>query len=239
VDVAHVAINEVESSGGVPGDWIELVNVGTTAADVSGWRVLDNDDTHTPYVLPIGTTIAVGGYLVVEEAQIGFGLGSADSARLFDATATLVDTYAWTAHSPVTYGRCPNATGAFRTNATATKGAANDCSLALRINEVESSGGVPGDWAELYNGGSFAIDLSGFVFKDNDDTHAYVLPAGTTLAAGGYLVLDEAQFGFGLGSADSARIFDGSSALIDSYSWTAHAVTTYARCPNGIGSFGT
>jgi hypothetical protein len=239
VAIADVVINEVESSGGVPGDWIELVNAGATPADVSGWRVLDNDNTHTAYVLPIGTTIPVGGYLVVDEAQLGFGLGSADSARLFDATSSLVDSYAWTAHAVVTYGRCPDATGALRNVATATKGAANDCSLALRINEIESSGGSPGDWTELFNGGPFAIDLSGFVFKDNDDTHAYVVPQGTSIAAGGYLVLDEAGFGFGLGAADSARIFDGSGTLIDSHSWTSHAVTTYARCPNGTGSFGT
>ena len=239
VDVAHVVIDEVESNSGTPGDWIELANVGATDADVSGWRVLDNDDTHRPYALPIGTTIPVGGYLVVEEAQLGFGLGGADSARLFDATGALVDSVSWTAHAATTYGRCPTATGAFRTTGSATKGATNDCSLALRINEVESSGGVPGDWAELYNAGAFTIDLSGFVFKDNDDTHAYVLPAGTTIGAGAYLVLDEAQFGFGLGAADSARIFETGGVLVDSYSWTSHAVTTYARCPNGIGSFST
>jgi hypothetical protein len=239
VDVAHVAINEVESSGGVPGDWIELVNAGTTTADVSGWRVLDNDNTHTPYTLPIGTVIPVGGYLVVEEAQLGFGLGAADSARLFDATSSLVDSYTWTAHAVTTYGRCPNATGAFRTVTTSTKGAANDCSISLRINEIESSGGVPGDWVELVNAGPFALDLSGWIFRDNDDTHAYVLPAGTTLAAGARLVLDEAQFGFGLGAADSARIFDSGGTLIDGYTWTAHAATTYARCPDGSGAFAT
>ena len=76
-------INEVESSGGVPGDWIELINTGAAPADISGWLIRDNDDTHT-YFLPAGTIIPAGGYLVVEEASLGFGLGSADSVRLFD-----------------------------------------------------------------------------------------------------------------------------------------------------------
>ncbi|MFB7267898.1 lamin tail domain-containing protein, partial [Streptomyces nojiriensis] len=41
-----VRINEVESSGGSPGDWIELVNTGTTAVDISKWVVKDNDNSH-------------------------------------------------------------------------------------------------------------------------------------------------------------------------------------------------
>jgi len=115
------------------------------------------------------------------------------------------------------------------------------CSLppAIVINEVESSGGVPGDWTELYNAGTSAVDLSGWVFKDNDDTHAYAIPSGTTVAAGGYFLLEEAAFGFGLGAADSARLYDPNAILIDSYSWTAHAATTYGRCPSGVGAFAT
>src|SRR5436305_12947355 len=35
------------------------------------------------------------------------------------------------------------------------------------INEVESSGGVPGDWVELYNAGGSPADLSSWVFKDS------------------------------------------------------------------------
>jgi hypothetical protein len=57
---------------------------------------------------------------------------------------------------------------------------------------------------------------------------------------GGYFLLEEAAFGFGLGAADSARLFTpGAATLIDSFSWTAHAATTYGRCPNGTGSFVT
>ena len=57
---------------------------------------------------------------------------------------------------------------------------------AVRINEVESSGGTPGDWVELINNGASAVDLSGWIVKDNDDTHVFTIPAGTSIAAGGY-----------------------------------------------------
>jgi hypothetical protein len=109
----------------------------------------------------------------------------------------------------------------------------------VKINEVESSGGTPGDWTELYNAGTTPADISGFVFKDNDDTHVYTLPFGTTIPAGGFYVVEEAAQGFGLGGADSVRLFDKAGAVVDSHTWTAHATTTYGRCPDGSGAFGT
>ncbi|WP_206426156.1 lamin tail domain-containing protein [Nakamurella antarctica] len=235
-----IVINEIESNGGVPGDWVELFNSGATAVDISGFGLLDSDDTHTQSLIPTGTTVAPGGYYVVEEASLGFGLGGADSVRLFAADGTtLIDSYSWTAHASTTYGRCPNGTGNFAVTTAATKGAANDCSIPIKINEIESNGGVPGDWVELFNSGATAVDISGFGLLDSDDTHTQsLIPTGTTVAPGGYYVVEEASLGFGLGGADSVRLFaaDGTT-LIDSYSWTAHASTTYGRCPNGTGNF--
>jgi hypothetical protein len=238
VPAPRVVANEVESNGGVPGDWIELYNDSPTAADVSGWRLLDNDDTHV-YVFPAGTTIVGGGYFVVDEASLGFGLGGADAVRLQDPSGAPVDSHAWTAHAVTSYGRCPDGTGAFQTTTSTTKGAANNCTPAVKINEIESSGGTPGDWTELVNAGPLAVDISGWIFKDADDTHAYAIPSGTVIAPGAYVVLDEADFGFGLGAADSARLFDPSGAQIDAHAWTAHAVTSYGRCPDGTGAFQT
>ena len=43
-DAPTVRINEVESNGGTPGDWIELTNTGPAAVDLSGWIVKDSDD---------------------------------------------------------------------------------------------------------------------------------------------------------------------------------------------------
>ncbi|MFJ2632416.1 lamin tail domain-containing protein [Streptomyces sp. NPDC087422] len=234
-------INEVESNGGTPGDWVELVNSGAIAVDVSGWLVKDNDDSHV-FTIAAGTSIAPGGFLALDVDPV-FGLGSADSARLFlPDGVTLVDAYSWTAHAATTYGRCPDGTGAFVTTTASTKGAANNCgapSSAVRINEVESNGGTPGDWVELTNTSPVSVDISGWLVKDNDDSHVFTVPAGTSVAPGGFLALD-VESAFGLGGADSARLFlpDGTT-LIDAYSWTAHAATTYGRCPDGTGDFAT
>lgn len=232
-----IKINEVESNGGTPGDWIELYNSTSAAVDISGWGVRDNDSTHTIYKIPAGTTIAAGAYFVVEEAQFGFGLGAPDDARLYNQYGALVETYAWTAHAATTYGRCANGTGEFTTTTSSTKGAANDCTVPLKINEVESSGGTPGDWIELTNIGAAPISVGGFIVRDDDDSHTYTIPAGTTIAPGGFYLVEEAALGFGLGAPDAARVFDAGGRLVDSYSWTAHAGVTYGRCPDGTGAF--
>lgn len=240
-----LVINEVESNGDDT-DWIELMNTGATPIDLSGYYVRDSDDGRTDRIAA-GTVVQPGALLVLEgetatDPDFTFGLGGADSARIFlPDGVTLVASYAWTTHAVgTTYGRCPDGTGEFTTTSVSTKGAPNDCRVPVRINEVESSGGSPGDWVELVNVGTGPVDLSGYLFADSDDTHRYPVPAGTTLAAGAYLVLEEAAFDFGLGGADSARLLtpDGAT-VVDEYAWTAHAGTTYGRCPDGTGEFAT
>ena len=71
-----------------------------------------------------------------------------------------------------------------------------DCNNATRqivINEINynSNNEVfdPGDWIELYNPNNFVVDLSNWIIYDNGSE--FELPSGTTLRAGGYLVLVE------------------------------------------------
>jgi hypothetical protein len=125
---------------------------------------------------------------------------------------------------------------------------APDKLAALKLNEVESSGDtVNGDWVELYNPGNSSVDLSGLVVSDNKDTSKLVVPAGTKIPAKGYqTIVTENAAGvgaFGLGGADSARIFaPGTTDLatatpIDSHMWTTHATTTYGRTVPGAGKW--
>lgn len=82
-----------------------------------------------------------------------------------------------------------------------------------------------GDWIELKNFGSQAVDLSGWVLSDGADNHMYHFPTGTVLAAGAYLVVVEdsvkfksqfptvsnriGQLGFNYGNGgDEVRLFD-------------------------------
>jgi hypothetical protein len=90
-----------------------------------------------------------------------------------------------------------------------------------------------GDWIELYNRGEQPEDISGWIFKDSDDAHIYVVPANTVLSSGGYIVLCrdiiafaaqypyvtkiKGNFNFGL-SADGEfiRLYNSSGGLEDS-----------------------
>lgn len=111
----------------------------------------------------------------------------------------------------------------------------------IKINEVESNGDPNGDWIELYNTSDIeAVDLSDGILSDGDNSHAF--PLSGTIQPGGYLAfyVDQGTNGFGLGDPDQARLFQGndtSGSLIDSYSWTNHAPTTYGRNPDGTGPF--
>src|SRR5581483_6531476 len=122
---AHLVINEVESNGDPVGDWVELTNSGTATADISGWKLLDNDDTHPFVVVPAGTMLAPGGFFRMYVFQT-FGLGAPDSARLFDPAGNLVDSFGWMTHANGTYGRCPDGTGPFVDSAP-TPGMPNAC----------------------------------------------------------------------------------------------------------------
>ncbi len=243
-------LNEIVSSGGDPDDWIELYNTADVAVDAAGLQLRDGDAAHANYVIPADTVVAAGGFLVLEKAQFDWGLGGSDTVSLFDTDgATVIDEHSWSAHAATSYGRCTDGSGAFVETASATKGAANDCAAvdapAVVVNEVESSDAGGGlDWVEFYNAGAETADLSGYRFQDNDPGHDfYVFADGFTLEPGEFFVVHgdtETEFPHGIGSSDSAILYapDGLT-VVDSYSWTSHAATTYGRCPDGTGEFAT
>ncbi|WP_399468290.1 lamin tail domain-containing protein [Streptomyces venezuelae] len=106
----------------------------------------------------------------------------------------------------------------------------------IRINEVVTTGSVA-DSIELFNKGTAAVDISGWVLKDDDASHTFKVPAGTSLAPGAAraFAVDTA---FGLGASDKARLYlPGGSTLVDSYTWSAHSAPSWSRCPDGTGAF--
>ncbi|GAA3437884.1 lamin tail domain-containing protein [Kutzneria kofuensis] len=108
----------------------------------------------------------------------------------------------------------------------------------VRVNEVVTTGNV-NDSIELYNTGAAAVDISGWILKDDKDSSKYKIASGTTLAAGAARAFD-VHNAFGLGDNDKARLYrpDGST-LVDSFSWSKPSDPSWSRCPDGTGSFGT
>lgn len=69
----------------------------------------------------------------------------------------------------------------------------------LVINEINynsSSASNSEDWVEIFNPLDSAVSVSGWYFKDDDDSHKFTFPSGIVLGPQGYLVLcrDTAQF---------------------------------------------
>ena len=75
-DFPLVIVNEVltHTDPTPPYDSIELLNLSTSTADVSGWFLTDEFDEPRKYRILDGTTIAPGGFLVLDETQFNEGL---------------------------------------------------------------------------------------------------------------------------------------------------------------------
>jgi len=108
----------------------------------------------------------------------------------------------------------------------------NDTLVINEINYNSSDYFNPGDWVEFFNPNDYELDISDWVFKDEDDLHSFIFPPETTIEPFGFLVLcnDTAAFkylfpevsnfigemGFGLsGSGEVIRIFDSTGQLLD------------------------
>lgn len=245
-----VYVSEVESSGGDPGDWIELSNGSAEPIDLSGYVLKDDKDDHA-YVIAEGTVIAPGEFLVFDElgddgvGDFDFGLGSNDSVRLFDQAGELVDELSWEGHAETTYIRSES--GDVVPSGAPTKGAANippievDEGPAVVVNEVvydDPTGHGHPDSIELYNAGSEPADLAGWSVHDDKDRPGEGDLAGT-LEPGAYLVLEkDVDFGFGLGKGDSVRLVNNEGVFVDTFTYEATAPEgAWSRCPDGTGQW--
>lgn len=76
-----VCINEFLTTSQVGGvdDWIELYNRSASAVDIGGWHLSDGASQPTKYTFTPGTTIPAGGFLSVDETELGFALSSTGS----------------------------------------------------------------------------------------------------------------------------------------------------------------
>jgi len=124
------------------------------------------------------------------------------------------------------------------------------------INEIHPSA----EWVELVNGGTTAVDLSGFYVADQEKdggvpktADAVKLPSGTILSPNAYLIVQggspdagcpdggqsyclRAKFGISNKSGETIYLLDDKEQVIQSVVYPAEAVpkgSSYGRIPNG------
>jgi hypothetical protein len=207
-------------------DWLEVRNLEPVTVDLGGMFLANDLDRPREWRFPAPTPLAPGERLLVwcdndlsqGPLHAAFKLDAAGGlAAIFDSVDlgnTAVDVVRHGPSAPdVSFGYLPEIADAPEYLATPTPGASNDGALPFSpvvISEflATTSTGLPDDWIELYNRGASAVDISGWrISDDTNPANPYVLPPGTVLPAGGFLVIDEPTLGFGFSS-------DGSEVIV-------------------------
>lgn len=127
----------------------------------------------------------------------------------------------------------------------------------LSINEIMASNaqsctddtGASPDWIELYNAGTEALNLEGYVLADDTDliTDDQRLGSAVTVPPGGVRVLwadgrpelGPLHLGFKLSAlTEKLLLYGPDNALLDRYDWKmAVSDEAFARFPDGTGPF--
>jgi len=91
------------------------------------------------------------------------------------------------------------------------------------------------DWIELYNPQSTDQDVSGWIVKDENDLHTFLIPTGSTIPSKGFWVASEdtvsfrqvyqrvenysGNIPFGFGGKDQVRLYTPGGQLVDSVAY--------------------
>ena len=114
--------------------------------------------------------------------------------------------------------------------------AAGTAPIINEINYNSSDSFNPDDWVEIYNPTDSIFNITNWIFKDEADDHSFIIPEGTVLNPGEFLVLcrDTISFknyfpnvnsyigdlGFGLsGGGELIRLYNNDGILIDSLTY--------------------
>uniref|UniRef100_UPI002356042A lamin tail domain-containing protein n=1 Tax=Corynebacterium appendicis TaxID=163202 RepID=UPI002356042A len=223
-DKSSLVINEVVSNDDPVGDWVELANTDDNLdLDISGWKVLDDKDDHTPIVFPEGTKVESGGYFAfytdgaanTPDGSKGFGLGKGDSVRVYDAEGNPVAETTWEGHVLPSWGRVPDKTGEFAATGASTRGAKNEAAAEQPGDDEPAAPEASQPWPydNVYDvdlGGDFTgDDMSGVDFDDNG--RAWVVNNGSGKLYA--LDFDEAAKKYTLAGTWTLKYADGTGTL--------------------------
>ena len=200
-------------------DFIEIHNAGAAPADVGGMTLTDDPAAPAKYVLPAGTTIPAGGFLVLYAdadftapgLHTGFALDQdGDQLQLYSG-GTLLDAVLF---GPQAADLSVSRTGAALENwalTPPTPNAANAAPLALasvggvRINELLTNPDylVAFDFVELFNPAAQPVAVGGVSITDDPINYPdrHTLPPLSFIGAGEFLVLFPKGNGASAGNA--------------------------------------
>ena len=161
-----IRLNEILADSVSAPDQVELYNAGSAPVDLSGWSLTDSSSSPGKFVLPPGSTIAAGGYLVLTPPATALQFDKdGETISLYDngTTPVLRDRVSFGHQiADLTIGRI-GPSGAWELGQI-TLGTENQVQRtgdrsSLRINEWFASGAAryDNDWIELSNGSSLPL----------------------------------------------------------------------------------
>ncbi len=245
--------NAVPHEGTFP-DWVELHNAGAAPVNLAGWSLTDNGDPRQ-FVFPAGTTIAVGGYLIVwcdsvttSGLHAGFALGrTGETVQLYDANTNLVDAVSFGYQlSDLTLGRLTGAADFWQLN-TPTPGAANSAAAlapasALAINEWLTQP-LPGElaWLELHNThATLPVSLAGLHLGNGQALHrarsrSFLPPGGFVRWFADPLAAGAEVIELALSPANGVlQLYDAAGELVQAVSYGSQSTgVAQGRLPDG------
>jgi len=120
--------------------------------------------------------------------------------------------------------------------------------MAQNDTFIEDPAGGYDDWLELYNAGTANVDIGGMYLTDDfSDPTQWQIPAGTTIPAGGHLLVwadgtdDGLHTNFNLGaSGEEIGLYDSQGILVDSIIFGAqNADESWGRSTDAVDSWQT
>jgi Lamin Tail Domain len=270
-----VVVNEVGNEGSfnicggtatLPGnDWVELRNRGSSAVDISGYRLYDDagPTSTATYVFPSGSSLAAGEIRLlcrftaaVPTGTFIYGIGGTDMITLADSTRAVLST------TGVLLGRGTTTVSYQLTNdgssyqyAPETPGAPNAFPPPdVVVNEVSDTGTfnvcggtptAPGlNYVELFNRSPNPSDVGGWRFTTTSTPSSFTIPVGTTIAPLGFLLLCQgappSNFMNPIGATDTITLFNSANVQVSTAGPLLNQGTTsssYSRRTNGMFSY--
>jgi len=112
----------------------------------------------------------------------------------------------------------------------------------LKLNEIMSKDvGDNPDWIEVYNSGTQDMDISGYFLNDKATAGGYEIPAGTTIAAGGFYLVDANVSGESISSGgEDVSLAEPDGTIVDhtiTPDMSSNVGLTWAREIDGAGEW--
>ena len=209
--VANLRVNEWMADPAYGEDWFEIFNSDSNVVALAGLYLSDTPATPMITQIPALSFIAGKGFTrfwadgsTAGGNHANFKLAKGGESVVLTAAngATTIDTDTFSSQTTdVSQGRLPDGASTIVSfsSKTASPGGPNWSPASVYINEVLAHAHPPlEDAVEIYNPTASAVSIGGWWLSDDRfNPKKFQIPGGTTVPAGGYVVLYEGSFSAG------------------------------------------